>query len=199
MKRYRGQLGWGLRRMWVAAALLAFAAAGGAQADQKKKPAKQPEQAAQTQPVAPPSVVEQIDHNIGEMLAGFQLGDTEMMHKYYADNATFVRSTYDPPVEGWQKYAALYNQQRAGFQGMQLIRRNTFIFTRGDVAWACYQWEFSSQYNGQPYDAQGQTTLVFNRVGDNWLIVHNHTSQAYAPPGAGQAPAQPPAPDSSKP
>jgi len=202
MKRNRRGLG-GLGTMWLVAVLI-FAVAGGAAADQKKKTQKPPEQPAQSQPVPSLSVADQIDHNIGEMLAGFQLGDAEMMHKYYADNATFVRSTYDPPVQGWQNYAALYNQQRAGFQGMQLIRRNTFIFAHGDVAWACYQWEFSSQYNGQAYSAQGQSTLVFNKVGDRWLIVHNHTSQAYPPaaqaqPATGQAPAQAPAPDSSKP
>lgn len=203
MKGNRGRFGW--RDCWTcaAAALLAFAVAGGAGADQKKKPSKQPDQSAPAQPAPSLSPEEQIDHNISEMLAGFQLGDAEMMHKYYAENATWVRGTYDPPVSGWQNYVALYNQQRAGFQGIQLIRRNTFIFTHGDVAWACYQWEFSSRYNGQTLGAQGQTTLVFNKVGDSWLIVHNHTSQAYPPatqaqPAPAQAPAQAPAPDSSK-
>jgi ketosteroid isomerase-like protein len=194
-------------RCWacLAAAAFIFAVSSGT-GDAQKKQAKESQQSAKALPVLPVPVAEQIDHNIGEMLAGFQIGDAEMMHKFYADNATFVRGSYDPPVAGWQNYAAVYNQQRAAFQGMQLIRRNTFIFTHGDAAWACYQWEFVSQLNGRPYEARGQTTLVFNKVGENWLIVHNHTSEIY-PQGARRhpataqppSPAQTPAPEPSKP
>jgi ketosteroid isomerase-like protein len=60
---------------------------------------------------------------------------------------------------------------------MQLIRRNTSIFVHADVSWVSYQWEFDSTFNGKPFSARGQTTLVLNKVGDNWLIVHNHTSE----------------------
>jgi ketosteroid isomerase-like protein len=118
-----------------------------------------------------------VDNAIGEMLAGFQLGNTDLMHRYYADNATFVSGVYEPPVVGWQNYLPLYQKQRAAFQSIQLIRRNTFVFTHGDTAWASYQWEFNAMYSNQPYSARGQTTLIFNKVGSNWLIVHNHTSQ----------------------
>jgi ketosteroid isomerase-like protein len=59
-----------------------------------------------------------------------------------------------------------------------LIRRNTYVFVHGDVAWASYQWEFLSSYQNKPYSARGQTTLVLQKTADNnWLIVHNHTSQ----------------------
>jgi ketosteroid isomerase-like protein len=114
------------------------------------------------------------------MLGAFQAGNIEAMHKYYSDSAVFIRSTYEPPVVGWQNYAALVQQQRAAFQGgMGVIRRNTSIYFRGEVAWASYQWQFDSTYDGKPYTARGQTSLVFTREGDNWLIVHNHTSQIF--------------------
>lgn len=150
---------------------------------------------------APPlplgSDAEQIDHNIGEMLAGFELGNVEMMHKYYADNVTFVSGDFAPPIVGWQNYVPLYQRQATSFSGIQLVRRNTIIFPHGDVAWAMYQWEFSAYYNGQPYSARGQTTLIFNKIGGNWLIVHNHTSEVPSTPAQSQPPAstqQQPAP-----
>lgn len=127
---------------------------------------------------------QQIDHAIGEMLGAFQVGNVEAMHKYYADNATFVRGTFDPPLIGWSNYVKMYQQQRAAFPGMQLIRRNTSIFVHGDVSWASYQWEFESTYNGKPFSARGQTTLVLTKVGGNWLIVHNHTSEICPDSGA---------------
>ncbi|MGH9683179.1 MAG: YybH family protein [Candidatus Acidiferrales bacterium] len=171
------------RTRWLAIAIAILLASSGAQAQKKKK--KQPD-ANTPMPALELPVSEQIDHDIGEMLGAFQVGNVEAMHKYYADNATFVSSTYQPPVVGWQNYAADYQRERAAFPGMQLIRKNTSIFHSGDVAWACYQWEFDSTYNGKPYTARGQTTLVLVKQAGNWLIVHNHTSEIC--PQAAQGP-----------
>ncbi len=177
------------------AALLLLVFPVAARAGQKnKKKSKTQDNASASPLVLPVPVSEQVDQTIGEMLGAFQIGDVEKMHKYYADNATFVSGTFAPPVVGWANYVPLYQHEVAAFQGMQLIRRNTYIFTHGDVAWASYQWEFLSSLNGQPYSAHGQTTLVLTKVGDNWLIVHNHTSEicpvcaTAAPPPAQQQP-----------
>ncbi len=123
------------------------------------------------------SVSDEIDHDIGEMLGAWQVGDVEAMHKYYADDATWVSGTYDMPIVGWQNYLQKYLQQRKEFSNGQLIRKNTNVFHYGDTAWACYQWEFDGLVEGKPTTARGQTTLVFVKQGDQWLIVHNHTSQ----------------------
>ena len=178
------------------AAFLVFATSANAAAGQKNKNKNSKiKYNDQTDPNAPPMPAgpdsDQIDRNIGQMLAAFQIGDVELMHKFYADNVTFVSGAYEPPISGWQNYVPLYQQQRAAFQGMQLIRRNTIVFPHGDVAWAMYQWEFDSMLNGRPYSMRGQTTLVFNKVGGNWLIVHNHTSELSATPGPAQPPAAP--------
>jgi len=118
-----------------------------------------------------------IERDIGEMLGAFQVGDVEAMHKYYSDNVIFVSAGSGPPVVGWKNYVPQYQAEKAAFQGMQLIRRNTLIFVHQDVSWATYQWEFNSMLNGKPFTAHGQTTLVLSKVGDNWLIVHNQTAE----------------------
>jgi ketosteroid isomerase-like protein len=141
-------------------------------------------------PDTPKSESDKINDDIGEMLGAFQVGNVDMMHKYYSDDCTFVQSTYDPPVVGWQDYAALYEREKAAFQGMQLIRRNTDIFIHADVAWASYQWEFDGMTEGRPYMLRGQTTLVFTKVAGNWLIVHNHTSEVIPEPRTQQAAAE---------
>jgi ketosteroid isomerase-like protein len=175
------------------AAVLIFAISCGAVAAQKsqKKNKNQPADTTdQSMAALSLPVAQQVDTVIGEMLGAFQLGDMDMMHKYYADNATFVSGVYEPPVVGWVNYLPLYKSGMAGFEGIQVIRRNTYIFNRSDVAWAMYQWEFLSTFNGKPYSAEGQTTLVLNKVGDKWLIVHNHTSQVQ-PPAPVQQSAEP--------
>lgn len=123
------------------------------------------------------SVADEINHDIGEMLGAWQVGDIEAMHSYYADDATWVSGSYQPPVVGWRNYLPKYLQQRKGFTGIQLITKNINIFHYGDTAWACYQWEFMGLDEGKAVNARGQTTLVFVKQGGRWLIVHNHTSQ----------------------
>jgi ketosteroid isomerase-like protein len=157
-------------------ALLLFAAPSFAQKKKQPPPADNtpPPTSDQKMPMSP---ADELDNDIGEMLAGMQVGKMDMLQKYYADNAMFVSGTYGPPIVGFKAWSEGYQRQRAQFTGMQIVRRNTVIFPHGDMAWATYQWEFTGMLvNGQPYTAKGQTTLIFNRVGSNWMIVHNHTS-----------------------
>jgi ketosteroid isomerase-like protein len=140
-----------------------------------------PQKQQKTNPAAPGiplmSVSDEINRDIGEMLGAWQIGDVEAMHKYYADDATWVSGTYDPPIAGWQNYVPKYLQERKGFAGIQLITKNINVSHYGDTAWACYQWLFVGLAEGKPMHVRGQTTLVFVKQGDRWLIVHNHTSQ----------------------
>jgi hypothetical protein len=174
--------GWTLVRLAAIVVIVAFSSfPPGAAARQKKKSGNNPDNiSAEGLPRLPISVSDQIDHDIGEMLGAFQVGNVD---------ATFVSGSYEPPVQGWNNYVALYEKQKTAFQGMQLIRRNTFIFVHEDVSWASYQWQFDSLFNGRAFTARGQTTLVLNKVGDNWLIVHNHTSEIC--PGQAQSAPQP--------
>jgi ketosteroid isomerase-like protein len=143
-----------------------------AQKNKKNQPA--PDQPLPSMPMTPN---DQIEHNIGEMLAAQQLGNLGLMHKYYSDSTTFVSSDYGPPIVGWKNWADGYERQKAAFQQMQIVRRNTYIYIHADVAWATYQWDFSAMLaTGKGYDARGQTTLVFTKVGNDWLVVHNHTA-----------------------
>jgi len=154
------------------AVILLFSSGVWAQKNKKNQPA--PDQPLPSMPMTPN---DQIDHNIGEMLAAQQLGNLELMHKYYSDSTTFVSSDYGPPIVGWKNWADGYERQRAAFQQMQIIRRNTYVYIHGDVAWATYQWDFSAMLaTGKGYDARGQTTLVFTKAGSDWLVVHNHTA-----------------------
>jgi ketosteroid isomerase-like protein len=182
----------------LVAGVLGFALAAGVSGEQRQQKPAAADRSEQM-PAASSPVADEIDHDIGEMLGAFQVGNVEAMHKYYADNVTFVSSAYEPPVVGWQNYAAVYERERAAFQGMQLIRRNTFIFNHGDVAWASYQWDFESALNGKPFSVLGQTTLILAKLGENWLIVHNHTSEIRPAGKPAQAQPRPQAPAQDSP
>jgi len=147
---------------------------------------------------------QQIDYQISEMLGAWQLGDIDRLHKSYADDVSVVSGVWTPPIFGWPSYLAAYQAQRARMMQVRLDRSNTYIKVSGNFAWACYQWDFIGTVDGQQTGAQGQTTLIFEKRQNRWLIVHNHTSivQGNAPTAGPTTPlhTQPnPPPEAAKP
>ncbi len=147
--------------------VLACASPAAAQKDKKKK--SEPQQPADsTNPLIPMSDENQIDYMISEMLGAWQVGDTEKLHKDYADDVTVVNGAYAPPIIGWTNYLAIYQQQRTRMQQVRMDRSNTIIKVAGNFAWACYQWDFAAVTDGAPTTAQGQTTLVMEKRNNHW-------------------------------
>ncbi len=133
-----------------------------------------------------------IELAISEMLGAWQLGNTELMHKHYADDVTTVSGAWEPPLVGWAKYLEAYQRQRQRLEGAHLDRQNTLIIVRGNIAWAVYQWNFSAMVDEKPGASRGHTTLILEKRGDRWLIVHNHTSLVPEMPVPAPKPASPP-------
>ena len=76
----------------VAILIAMFMLASGVAWAQKKPKNKAADQS--PMPKVPMSVSDEIDKDISEMLAAFQLGKVDMMHKYYSDNAVFVSGAF---------------------------------------------------------------------------------------------------------
>src|SRR5882724_7863474 len=173
---------------------ISFSMASAAHAQKEKKKKKDAKTAAEPHTTIPMGDEQQIDYKISEMLGAWQLGDLDRLHQDYADDAVFVSGTWAPPVFGWSNFLPLYQQQRARMQQVRMDRSNTFIKVNGLVGWACYQWDFGGTVDGQPMTSRGQTTLVFEKRNNLWVIVHNHTSAAQNAPTTTQpqpAPASP--------
>jgi ketosteroid isomerase-like protein len=191
-----------LRTLFALAVCIAifFSMASPAAAQKEKKKKKDSKASAESHTTIPMPDEQQIDYKISEVLGAWQLGDIDRLHQAYADDAVFVSGVWAPPVFGWSNYLPLYQQQRARMQQVRLDRLNTFIKVSGAVGWACYQWDFGGIVDGQPMTSRGQTTLVFEKRNDRWLIVHNHTSVAQAAATTAPQPQQAaPPPNTSQP
>jgi ketosteroid isomerase-like protein len=191
-----------LRTLFALAVCIAifFSMASPAAAQKEKKKKKDSKASAESHTTIPMPDEQHIDYKISEVLGAWQLGDIDRLHQAYADDAVFVSGVWAPPVFGWSNYLPLYQQQRARMQQVRLDRLNTFIKVSGAVGWACYQWDFGGTVDGQPMTSRGQTTLVFEKRNDRWLIVHNHTSVAQAAPTTTPQPQQAaPPPNTSQP
>jgi ketosteroid isomerase-like protein len=183
----------------AAVLMLTCASTANAQKEKKKKKDTTPPTDSSNTTI-PLSDEQQIDYMLSEMLGAWQLGDIEKLHKDYADDVSIVNGSWAPPIIGWTNYLAVYQQQRTRMQQVRMDRLNTYIKVSGTTAWACYQWDFEAVVDGQPSTAQGQTTVVLEKRNNRWVIVHNHTSLASAPPAANppakpaDSPAKPAAP-----
>ncbi|MGB2679049.1 MAG: nuclear transport factor 2 family protein [Candidatus Acidiferrum sp.] len=167
----------GLSLFLILAFSLALATTAAAQ--KKKKKDDTPPPASTSNTMAMPDE-QRIDYLISEMLGAWQVGDVDKLHKCIADDVSVVNGFWAPPVIGWENYLASYKSQRLRTQQVRLDRTNTLIRLAGKFAWASYQWDFSAVVDGQPDAAQGQTTLIFEKRGDDWVVVHNHTSLVQA-------------------
>jgi uncharacterized protein (TIGR02246 family) len=112
----------------------------------------------------------------GEMLGAWQIGDSERMHQYYAEDALVISGGWETPIPGWPAYLRAYQVQRSHMQGARLDRTNTFRKVTGNSAWVTYQWDLSAIVDGNASVARGHTTLVYEKRNGRWLIVLNHTS-----------------------
>jgi ketosteroid isomerase-like protein len=189
-----------MKGFWYAAFSLLLALALGvlpaAAQKQKKQKSPPPDTSDASAPAPMPKPdSQQIDEDISELLGYWQIGATDQMQKYYSPDVIVISGSWDPPVSGWVAYAAAYQAMRARIQGGQLDRTNTLIKVQGTNAWATYQWEYFATIDGIQVDVRGHTTLVFEKQGDNWLIVLDHTSVVsntpQKPPAPIAAPAQP--------
>src|SRR5258707_9989596 len=152
----------GALRIYAALAALALlffcvAASQAGQSDKKKKKNQPRVDNNSANPVIPLTDEQQIDYMISEVLGAWQLGDSNRMHKNYAEDVSVVRSDLDPPIRGWAEYEKAYKLQRATMQQVRMDRSSyTSIKANGDSAWACFRRAFSAVFNGALSAANGQ-------------------------------------------
>lgn len=169
--------GWRMRIL-TALALIALAVPASAQKKDKNKnaptPAMDPAQELKASMRTPDG--QAVDQAIGESLGYWQLGDTDSLHKYYAEDVVMVSGAWEPPVIGWDNFLKSYQAQRAQVTGMRMDRSNTLIKVNGDSAWATYQFIFAAQTDGKVVQFRGHTTLFLKKQSDHWVITLNHSS-----------------------
>ena len=185
---------------WVALAAMSAApllVAGNSAAQNNKKNDNKQSDTTGILPAGSMPDAQAIDLVVGQMLGAWQVGEVEMMHKFYADDVVVVSGAWEQPLIGWENYARAYQAQYARMNGGRLDRTNTYAKVLGDDAWVTYQWQFSGQVDGAPTSAVGHTTLVLQKRAGTWVIVLNHTSQVSGEAQPTAAPATSPQPASS--
>src|SRR5579864_1900125 len=164
-----------LRFLAVAALILTAAAMPASAQKKNKKNAPPSDSAADAKSMLPMPDSQAIDEAIGEALGYWQIGDTDSLHKYYADDVVLVSGGWEPPIIGWGNFLKAYQAQREHVTGARMDRSNTLIKVNGNSAWATYQFVYAAQSQGQVIQYRGHTTLILAKQNDKWLITLNHS------------------------
>lgn len=135
---------------------------------------------------------QQIDEVVTAIVEAYRTGDYSALGRFYASDVTAIPADYSPTLEGWANLEPRYRAAQAPFDQLELLRENTKVVRRGKLAWVSYQWRLAGSRGKETVQALGHTTLVLEKRGRQWVIVHNHTSLVPLRPEA--PPAAPPQP-----
>jgi len=177
MKQVAGKYDRGMRIWMILTLAVLFAAVpAGAQKKDKNKPAQTSDATDEMKSAMRGADSQVIDRTIGEALGYWQIGDTESLHKYYAEDVVVVSGAWEAPVIGWDNFLKAYQAQRAQVTSMRMDRTNTLIKVNGNSAWATFQFVYAAQANGNVAQFRGHTTLFLAKQADRWVITLNHSS-----------------------
>ena len=87
---------------------------------------------------------------------------------------------------GWKEYAAGVPNLLADYTSLKLtLGKDAVAHQRGNLAWATTTWHADSvKKDGSKETLEGRWTVVWEKRGDDWLVVHEHFSVPLGPPPA---------------
>ncbi len=169
-----------MKLRWVAVGLvlvlLVGAAGAAAQAEKKAAPAKA---------AAKPGY--DFQALMQKICEAWSSTDASGVAQYYAQEPGRVYYDITPlKYNGWQEYAAGYKKSMADYSSVKFILgTDARAHQRGNIAWgtATVRGELVRK-DGTKETLEGRWTAIFEKRGENWIIVHEHFSVPLPPPPA---------------
>ena len=147
--------------------------------------------AAQAKKVAPAKAAAESTYDFTALMQkifeAWSSTDPSAVAQYYAQEPK--RAFYDiTPLmyNDWQEYAAGYKKLMADYTSAKFtLNSDARAHQRGNIAWANGTWLGDLvKKDGAKETLHGRWTAIFEKRGDNWIIVHDHFSIPLAPPPA---------------
>ena len=109
---------------------------------------------------------------------------------YYVTEGKHIFYDISPlKYTGWKEYADTTQRMFAGVSSLKITLGNDVqTHRRGNVAWGTATWKMELvSKDGKKETPEGRWTVIWEKRGDNWLVVHEHLSvPAPLPPEAKQ-------------
>jgi ketosteroid isomerase-like protein len=129
---------------------------------------------------------------IEKVLAGWATLDVKNVAPFYAKDAGLTFYDIAPlKYAGWAEYEAGFPKAAAEWKSIKLALNPDLQASRnGNIAWASYTVTFEIEpKQGEPMKGVARSTDVFEKRGNDWIIIHEHVSAPMpdappAPPAA---------------
>lgn len=107
-------------------------------------------------------------------------GDSDALGMILAEDVCAFFSGGDTPVRGRQAVLATWIRHFRRWSDVRVLRRETVIESRGNVAWGHFLWDGEGRMGAQRYRLEGERWTVVLRFEDGcWRFVQMHSSMAY--------------------
>ncbi len=107
-------------------------------------------------------------------------GDSDALGMILAEDVSAFFSGGDTPVRGRQAVLATWIRHFRRWSDVRVLRRETMIESRGNVAWGHFLWDGEGRMGTQRYRLEGERWTVVLRFEDGcWRFVQMHSSMAY--------------------
>jgi ketosteroid isomerase-like protein len=109
-----------------------------------------------------------------------------MAEKFYQRNDRMFGFDFNPPAEGfqgWEAYKRELTKIMSNYSKFTVTLGERFlVYRNGNVVWTVSTFKITGTLkHGSPISGSGRNTLVWERVGDQWLIAHEHVSTPLVP------------------
>ncbi len=106
--------------------------------------------------------------------------------QFYQRSDRLFGFDFNPPAEGFQGWEAYKRELTAimgNYSDFKVTLGDLFlVYRNGNVVWTVSTFDIAGTLkNGAPISGSGRNTLVWERVGDRWLIAHEHVSTPLVP------------------
>ncbi len=106
-----------------------------------------------------------------------QEGDLDALDTLYAEGRGVHIIEGSGVNHGWADYRLHHLEpELAGFRNFEYRYYGVEPVVRGDVSWASFRYELSTDTPGGHVEVVGRGTAVLERMDGRWRVVHLHTS-----------------------
>lgn len=123
--------------------------------------------------------------------AGYETGELAAIEKLWLRDETVSVAEAGSFNHGWTDFRDHHLGPELGaMKNVKFPFEDIRIHVNGKLAWVTFNYKMSGESRGRAFDNAGAATLVLEKRGSDWLVVHQHTSAKRRP--AAPVPAKPP-------
>ena len=146
---------------------------------------------APTETLKSQDAVSELKPIVEKLLPAWATLDTKNPAPFYAKDVGLTFYDIAPlKYTGWADYEAGFRKIAGAWKSMKLTLNPDLQATRnGNIAWATYTATFEIEpKEGAVMKGEARTTDIFEKRGNDWVIIHEHVSAPMPEPPAAAAP-----------